>query len=48
MTFKEITAIQPSEYCSKLRGDFQVTISEVTLEVFKMSSKTKFIAISLD
>src|SRR6218665_1223695 len=34
-----IVAFQPSEYDSKLRRDFQITVSEVTLDVFKILSK---------
>src|SRR6218665_308734 len=34
-----IVAFWPSEYDSKLRRNFQITISEVTLDVFKILSK---------
>src|SRR6218665_2370519 len=35
-----IVVFRPSEYDSKLGCDFQTTISEVTLDVFKISSKS--------
>src|SRR6218665_1386889 len=35
-----IVVFRPSEYDSKLRCDFQITISEITLHVFKISSKS--------
>src|SRR6218665_2342037 len=35
-----IVVFRPSEYYSKLRCDFQTTISEVTLDIFKISSKS--------
>src|SRR6218665_3930964 len=34
-----IVVFRPSEYDNKLIRDFQITISEVTLDVFKISSK---------